>query len=100
MVVGQGCKQPSLKQIREVNSAGLGLALKAMGTVKSRMEFDSTILPPKFRIGSANQNANYFAYNSLSGQNDPVKLGCVMGLRVILARSLSMGSIPIRSTNI
>lgn len=24
--------------------------------------------------------------------------GCVMGLRVILARSLSMGSIPIRST--
>lgn len=32
--------------IREVNQTGSGLALKAMGTVSSRMEFDSTILPP------------------------------------------------------
>ncbi len=34
-------------KLREVNQTGSGLALKAMGTVSSRMEFDSTILPPK-----------------------------------------------------
>ena len=37
-------------KLREVNQTGSGLALKAMGTVSSRMEFDSTSLLPVYRV--------------------------------------------------
>ena len=37
-------------KIRKINQDGLGRALKAMGAVKSCMEFDSTSLPPLLNV--------------------------------------------------
>lgn len=38
--------RPRIPELRKVNQAGPGLALKAMGAANTRMEFDSASLPP------------------------------------------------------
>ena len=60
-----------------------------------RHQFDLDTYVRQLKCGSLNSRQH-----SVQSVRTSKVLGCVMGLRVILARSLSMGSIPIRSTKL
>ena len=87
---------PTATKIRKSGRAVYACSLENCRTETFR-EFESHLF--RHNLGSVQQTKTLTICKVLADKTILSNLGCVMGLRVILARSLSMGSIPIRSTN-